>query len=932
MQSNSVTQKLIVLSAVLLVILSSVGYVYYGRWKRDVNQSAKVLPILSSAALVFDTDALGRQWKDFTTTAIGRDLSALPLFSRIQADLAYLVRSGLSNKALEELPLVVAVHGMAEEELGYVFYADTKDASTRDVLALLESFKKEGTYKIGSKKYAGQTITTISDEKSHTSTLYIIKQGSYMMASFSELLIEDMARGLADKKPGAFLSLKRSAFKQGGVYMNVPQIPALLRIFFKQQHMGLVQSYCRQLLPNAQLEFKWSNHYVRLAGLLQETPNAYVAPFAKGEPVPFSLSPYIPSHTAIIQCHTFKDAATFLADGMARQQHHSSSVDPMSLNYVELLNVFLDHDIAHATMGMEGNDQLLLIGVNTADKVLATLEELQLITAPVVHQPVQDQELVAYNVNTTVLKHWLPVALFPDFEPTLLTLVDNCLVLFSNVASFEQFKQAYNKGAMWSNQQSDAYRFVASTLPHANFNLFINLSYAWPSIASKLKPTWKALLEKQVPFLQQTGYASLQFVNGDQRKESHPHIHMTLAHMEEEEDKNPLKDEQALVAAIHYFQADAPIITAPHFVPTHKNEQPHLLLQDELYQLYFVDGQGKLIWKKRLEGPLVTDIQVLDLYKNNKCQYLFATAHALHLVDYTGQEVKPYPQPLPKPGKGVGIQLVDYDKDKNYRILLTDVQGNLYLRDMSYRPLPGWNPKALQVPFASTPFHIRVDKDYFFSLQSSGTLHGFNRKGQSCSGFPVHIKEPVSDPLIVQSGNQVTSTQLIVLTEEGNLNFYNLKGVLQRSIALEKTEDTMQFNLSSAVNERQRYVIFRQDFDKIVLLDEYGHELLEIAYESEKPLSFQYELLGEENYYMITDPVKQETYIYNGNGKLLNNGVTIKNNAKEVALSVVKTQQRLAVFTTFNKAILKGNGRNKFKHQGIRFSIRAGYCVNAGQG
>jgi hypothetical protein len=911
MHHTSVLKKLLLTFALFLVVLTSIGYFYYGRWQRDVKQSATVPYILESAALVCNLESVGKQWNNFSATTIGRDFATLPLVANIQKNLECLSQAGFNRSLLDELSLIISIHGLSEEEIGYIFYLDIHTTTAISLLKFLEDQKRNNKYKVETRNYSGYTITTISQPTTKNSIkLHMLKQGSYMMISFSELLIEDIVRGLADKKPSAFLSLKKSSCKQGSLYINFPKLSSLLRVFVKQEYSCKLAAYLLNLAPAAQLALKLSNHYLLLTGLTNESvssadSNYWVSTLNKIEPTLFSLSSYIPSNSSAVQYYSFKDAATF-RNGMYSYQDRQHTfkapitTDILASNDIDLLNTLFKNDIALCTVGSAMRDQLLFMGTNDSKRAISILEESQLITKPSEQQI--NQWSTIYTVNSTVFKSWLPHLIFSDFEPRLLAIVDNYIIFANNFSTLKQLQRSYAQGNTWANQQNGAHRFLASTLEYANFSMFANLQYAWPLMTQKLKPVWKALLDKHTANFQKFGYASFQLVNNPQSTQQPCYMNLLFAHMAERELAKDINADT--ISAVKYFQTAAPIISKPIFVTTHKKAALHLLVQDALSQLYFVDDMGRLIWKKRLEGPILTDISIIDLYKNNKCQYLFATSDAIHLIDYTGQEVSPYPQKLPRSGKGVGVNVIDYNQDKNYRILITDAKGNVFLRDMQYRPLPGWNPKPLHIPFAITPFHIRVDKDYFLSLQINGTLHALNRRGQSYAGFPIGIKESVYNQLIVQKGAYPTTTQLVILTEEGTLNCYNLKGTLQNSIQLEKTDYTVKFIISPALENSQSYAIFRQDLDKIAVLDEQGRLLFEKEYESERALVYQYFVYGEYKFYVITDPVKKRTYIYDTVGRLLNS-TTIHNNGQQVALSFSEADQQILVYASFNKSILK---------------------------
>lgn len=909
MHNLSGLKRLLLLFGLLLIILSSIGYFYYNRWQQNVNRANTLPYILESSVFVCELESVGKQWSNFCETSIGQDISMLPFFTSIQPTVESLTQAGLSKNLLDELSLIVSVHGLSEQDLGYVFYLDSRRPATKSLIDFLDNQRKNNKYKVETRNYAGYTIATISQLKTKlASSLYMLKHNNYVMLSFSELLIEDIVRGLAYKNSPGFLPVQKTFYKQGGLYVNFSKLPTLLRIFFKQEYSCKLGTSLSAALPAAQLEVKLTNHYLLLNGITNKLPASsdkiyWVDRLTKQEASPLRLLSYIPATSGLVKYYTFKDTEK-LGDAIKayrdKQPDSQGPIFKRQQNIKELLDPLLKNDMALCTLGSNFVEEVLFIRVNNLERAIELLEEAKLI------KNLSEQQLpgwpTVYSVDNEVFKSWLPSMVFSDFQPKFLSILDNCLVLVNTFSVLKHLQEAYRKGNTWTNQDIRQQKFLSSTLEAANFSMFVNLEYGWGLFTQKLKPVWKALFDKHLTNLKKYGYASVQLVNTLQNDQPGHYINILLAHIA---DGNiTKKTETDTLSALNLFQAEAPIITKAFFVETHKKDIPHLLVQDALHQLYFMDITGKLVWKKKLDGPIVTDIFPIDIYKNNKWQYICTTSDLLHIIDYTGQEVSPYPKKLPQPGKGIGLNLIDYNQDKNYRILLTDSKGDIYLRDTQYRPLPGWNPKSLHAPFAITPFHIRTHKDYFISLQTNGTVYALNRRGQVYNGFPIKLQDGLYNHLIVQKGNQPSTTRLVVLTEEGKLNVYDLLGSLRTSIQLEKTDYTAKFILCPEMGSGNNYVIIRQDLDKVAVLDEEGKVIFEKVQEAEKTLLYQYHVFGNYKFYVVTDPSKKKAYIYDVLGKLVNR-VPLNSNGQPVSLFFKDATQQLIVYTTFNKSILK---------------------------
>lgn len=894
-------KRLVLVLLLFVLALAGISYCYYTSWRSDVQTAAPPPYIPQSAALVYEVEAVGKQWAAFQQTAIAQDLRCFPLIGAMQEGLHWLESLGADQKAIAELPLATAIHGLSEDEVGYTCYFDTREKNTQALLLQLRNKAEQGnTYRIEERKYAGYTITALSSDAA-TWQLHFIKQGPYLIASFSSLLIEDIVRGLIQKDATAFLPVNKSLNKQGSVYVNFNKLPQLLRVFFKNEYAHAIGPALSTLAQAGQLELKFTNHHLLLNGFTTsaDTAQQHLVQTLAGQGAgSVTLAPYIPQSTALLQHVSFSDVGQ-LATGFQqyRQGYQpanavaktAAAIAPDALGTV--LDPLLKGEIGLCTMGTAQKEQLLFMRVHHSEALMAALEELKLLTRPLTRQP--HQLATIYQVTPDWFCNWLPSKLFPAFQPYCLTVLDDYLILANSRTALETLGKQCTKGKTWANIAHQR-AFLSSTLGQAHFSLFVNTQQAWPLLVNALKPTWATLFETHAASLQRFEQASMQLVH-EKQNTSTCYLSLLLQHSEAvQPEPGP---QEASMATLQHFQAGAPIITKPLVVKTHKSEVPHTLLQDALYQVYFLDGTGKLVWKKALASPIVTDVLAIDFYGNNRLQYLFATQDALHLIDYHGNQVARYPQKLPSQGELAGLSVVDYAQDKNYRWLVTDTRGNIYLRDSHGRPLPGWNPKALYTPFAATPFHVRVNRDYFLVLQEDGRLHALNRKGQAYPGFPLDLEETTHNPLVVKKGRTAANTTLIMLSDEGKLSLWSLAGTLQHSIQLDKPEPTTRFALCPNGAAAPTYAIMRQDLDKFACLDEAGNLCFEKDHEAAQALLCQYYDFGEYQFYAITDHAQHLTHIYDRAGKAMH--PTPLNNSHEIWLALSKDQRQLVVYSNY---------------------------------
>ncbi len=175
---------------------------------------------------------------------------------------------------------------------------------------------------------------------------------------------------------------------------------------------------------------------------------------------------------------------------------------------------------------------------------------------------------------------------------------------------------------------------------------------------------------------------------------------------------------------------DAPPVSSPAFVLNHYTQEKEMLIQDSLHNLYLISKSGKILWKRPLNGPVMSEVYLVDFYDNTKLQYCFNTPQHIHLIDRRGENVAGYPIRLPAEATN-GMLLAEYEKKNDYRIFVACNNGNVYGFYKSGKPLPGWSPQA-NIGIVRFPLkYIFVDgKDYLLVTNDEGTVFFFNRRGE----------------------------------------------------------------------------------------------------------------------------------------------------------------------------------------------------------
>src|SRR5690606_27412666 len=143
-----------------------------------------------------------------------------------------------------------------------------------------------------------------------------------------------------------------------------------------------------------------------------------------------------------------------------------------------------------------------------------------------------------------------------------------------------------------------------------------------------------------------------------------------------------------------------------------------LVVQDVKNNLYLLANDGKVLWKKQLEGRVLGKIEQIDMYKNGRLQLAFATQNRVYVLDRNGKDVSPFPlkfndnitQPL---------SVFDYDNKREYRLMVTQGKSVL-MYDGQGNTVKGFTYKQAENTINSQPRHFRIGtKDYIVFVQGN---------------------------------------------------------------------------------------------------------------------------------------------------------------------------------------------------------------------
>lgn len=208
----------------------------------------------------------------------------------------------------------------------------------------------------------------------------------------------------------------------------------------------------------------------------------------------------------------------------------------------------------------------------------------------------------------------------------------------------------------------------------------------------------------------------------------------------------------------------------------------------------FVNHEGTQKWKAKIDGRILGEPKVVDLFGNNKKQILFNTESKLYLLDIKGNNVAQFPFVIP--GKASNsVSVLDYDKNNNYRFLIATQDNKLLNIGEDGLAVPGWEFTKTNGLVKGPVNHFIIDgKDYIFFSDKSNKVYMLNRRGQE------RIEEQIvadKQYQFFQKGKDILSTRLFSVSPQ---KIYTL------------TLDNQADSIDAEIQKPYKFIQFK-DFD-----------------------------------------------------------------------------------------------------------------------
>lgn len=887
----------------ILLLLTVVLLYVERRWKQDEE-----IPLWSmvpeSAALVFETTELPANWEKLRGSQLWKNLQSIEAYRAMEEQMILMDSLTNTQQFFAGKQLLIGAHVISKDKFDFTYFFRLDNTKERNALTqALKRFQEEENIKSESRMFNGFRISELTDKSSGSQFSYLVHRDIFV-GSFTPFLIEDVVRNI-ETEFGEYSFLHHNASTEevpkmandeGNLYLNMSKLPLLLSVFTTNEFLPYLQPLAHLSntvfldvnLTDNQLLFngfsKTERKAVETNAAQNQEPPVWLSTFDEEQPQAIDLYQYVPERTAVLYHFGIQGGADWLQKLYRQQELADQKLVKQTQRYRKNLSELYDVRLQDLLGWFEGEiglmvlesidtklpDKILLMETNDTTQASSKLRQLETKLSREVEGISYSEQFAGYQIGEISYKEFPASVLGPialGFEQCFYMITDRYVIFANSIRALKRLIADREAENTWDKSIQEV-RFLESALDESNVSVFVNTSRCWDLLREHLTPKWKKFANQHADVLKSFDHLAVQF----SRTEDDFYTSMAISYEPLSSSEN--KSEQ--FRDVSRLFVDYPLQTKPFVVRDHTDQTLEVLFQDEKNQLYLAEPDGEILWKDSLHNAIVGEVYQIDYFNNGKLQYLFATDSAIQVIDRTGAYVSGYPSYMPEGVRVRHLSLIDYDNSKNYRFLVSDTEGKLWMFNKDRESLEGWNPNAtVNAPVATAPFHVRVgNKDFIIAIQQDGTIYSLNRRGQPYAGFPINLDKPIQSVAYTDLGSTPANTVLTTVSLHGEIIAFNLQGNITKREQLYRPSTQTRFQLSIDALGKT-FIIARQDERLFGVLDHEGKLMFEKNYMSPAAmtsdmLEVQYYDFGAGNeIYAVTDKVQEFTYLFNRQGTLI---------------------------------------------------------------
>jgi len=714
----------------------------------------------------------------------------------------------------EKSRIFISSHFMGLDKFGFLFtipYSGSFKIST-----FVEFLKNHGD--ISQSEYEGYDIYKFISKKGNK--LYFTAGRGVFSAAAKRSLIEKVIFAVKSpepvtSKPEVARLIKISGETDLNIYINYKFFYRFLSRF-APDYRDAVKNIGR-IASRAELDAELSDNHLFMTGfsIYSDSADTYLGRIREFAPVDITVFGVLPSNTMLINYTGVSDFNAFYGkisgyfdeqqpvDGQKMEKKYGFAIRENVLSWVNKEAAFC---ITASDFGESAGHSYAVLAVTDLKEAGQQLAKIAGSAAAVNNSSIDTVFYRSYAISNLGIPFFIPNifgTVYDNLSRSYYTFVGNYVVFANSQLALRTFIDSYLVGQTFEN--NDEYSGFSKFLSDkANKFVYMNMRY-YDRYFSHFTANSTVDFGRIGFRPGNLGAVAVEFSAGENG--TYTSVIINLGSGSDTGDE-PVSWQEAL---------DASALGSPYVVTNHTNGAEEVLVFDNANSLYRIDNEGKIAWKIPLLEPPVSDIYMVDFYKNKKYQYVFNTANYIYIVDLNGNRVDEYPFELPAAATG-NMTLMDYDKRLNYRMIIPLEDGKLHNYRLDRTETPGWVNPPFSGAYLTPVEHFRLGtKDFLLFADTLGNVVFANRRGEVRMEAKLAFTNNPNTPFFKKGKgtlSRIVTTDLmgraVEIDADGNVEKYSFAEFSPGHIFLMSDFD-MDNNVDYIYYDRNRLSVFSAD-------------------------------------------------------------------------------------------------------------------------
>lgn len=305
---------------------------------------------------------------------------------------------------------------------------------------------------------------------------------------------------------------------------------------------------------------------------------------------------------------------------------------------------------------------------------------------------------------------------FSGINARYFTIYENYAVCGDNIGGLKSYIQSISSG---KTMAADSVYQVKTKkdLPNPNFYVYAKIPKVFRLKEVLLRPEMSATVSESEDIIRKYALFSWQFaISGDMIKNR-----ISIQY-------DPTAKEEP--QTVWQLKLDGQLARAPKFVLNHKDlPNREIVVFDHKNNVSLVNKDGQVLWTVNIPDEVISEIHQIDLYHNNRLQYVFNTKNQLYIIDRTGAKVGKFPIVL-KSIASNGVSVAEIGKNRDYRFLVAGQDRKIYAFDRDGKPVQKWDTEPTDAVVSNPVGYYQADGKDFFVAADNQRIYFFDRQGK----------------------------------------------------------------------------------------------------------------------------------------------------------------------------------------------------------